>query len=157
MESFNGHNFYKNKFLGVALVKNTLSQINLSIHDVPYPIEQATPNLQKWWVAAIGFCLVVTITFFGVYWLEISDPYTQSVLENSGDVLRGNSIFQINCAGCHGWQAEGNVGPSLYNVSRRKSPGQLIHQVVSGATPPMPKFQPTPQEMADLLKYLESL
>jgi len=29
--------------------------------------------------------------------------------------------------------------------------------VVSGETPPMPMFQPKPQEMADLLKYLEKL
>jgi hypothetical protein len=33
----------------------------------------------------------------------------------------------------------------------------LIHQVTSGETPPMPQFQPSAQEMADLLKYLESL
>lgn len=98
-----------------------------------------------------------TITFFGVYWLETSDPYIQSVLANAGDVQRGHGIFQINCAGCHGWQAEGNVGPSLSNVSRRKSTAQLIHQVVSGETPPMPQFQPNSQEMADLLRYLEKL
>ena len=29
--------------------------------------------------------------------------------------------------------------------------------VVSGETPPMPKFQPNPQEMVDLLSFLESL
>jgi hypothetical protein len=29
--------------------------------------------------------------------------------------------------------------------------------VVSGRTPPMPKFQPEAQEMADLLEYLENL
>ena len=34
---------------------------------------------------------------------------------------------------------------------------QLIQQVVSGKTPPMPRFQPEPQAMADLLAYLNSL
>ncbi len=53
--------------------------------------------------------------------------------------------------------ADGKVGPSLKNVSDRKSPPRLIKQVISGQTPPMPKFQPSPQEMADLLSYLESL
>jgi len=33
----------------------------------------------------------------------------------------------------------------------------LIRQVTSGQTPPMPQFQPSPQEMADLLKYLEQM
>jgi mono/diheme cytochrome c family protein len=138
------------------LLKNTLPTINL-LDDSPHPIEKAAPNFQRWLVAVFGFCLVITVTFFGIYWLETSDPYIQSVLVNTGDIQRGHGIFQINCAGCHGWQAEGNVGPSLYNVSRRKSTAQLIHQVVSGSTPPMPKFQPSPQEMADLLKYLEKL
>lgn len=139
------------------MLKNTLTQITLTPQDLPYAIEQATPDFKRWLVAALGFCLMVTITIFGIYWLETSDPYIQSVLANTGDVQRGQNMFQINCAGCHGWRAEGNVGPSLYNVSRRKSTAQLIHQVVSGATPPMPKFQPNSQEMADLLKYLEKL
>ena len=141
----------------MTLLKNTLSQVNLTPQDLPYPIEQATPDFKRWLVAVLGFCLMITITLFGIYWLETSDPYIQSVLANTGNIQRGHNMFQINCAGCHGWQAEGNVGPSLYNVSRRKSTAQLIHQVVSGATPPMPKFQPNSQEMADLLKYLENL
>ncbi|MCA1991498.1 MAG: cytochrome c, partial [Coleofasciculus sp. S288] len=54
-------------------------------------------------------------------------------------------------------QADGRVGPSLQHVSKRKSKTSLIYQVISGQTPPMPKFQPSPQEMADLLSYLEKL
>ncbi|MCY7406042.1 MAG: cytochrome c, partial [Alkalinema sp. CAN_BIN05] len=42
-------------------------------------------------------------------------------------------------------------------VSHRKSQAALIEQVISGKTPPMPQFQPNPQEMADLLSYLQSL
>jgi mono/diheme cytochrome c family protein len=54
-------------------------------------------------------------------------------------------------------EAHGRVGPSLESISQRKSGISLIHQVTSGQTPPMPQFQPNPQEMADLLKYLETL
>ncbi|HEY9884533.1 MAG TPA: c-type cytochrome, partial [Thermosynechococcaceae cyanobacterium] len=60
-------------------------------------------------------------------------------------------------AGCHGTEAAGRVGPSLREISNRKSKVSMIHQVISGQTPPMPQFQPSPQEMADLLSYLESL
>lgn len=86
-----------------------------------------------------------------------SDPYVQNVLALQGDSLQGQVIFQLNCAGCHGIDADGRVGPSLHRVASRKSRSGLIHQVISGETPPMPQFQPTPQEMADLLQYLESL
>lgn len=86
-----------------------------------------------------------------------TDPYIKSVLSLSGDPIQGNAIFQMNCAGCHGFEADGNVGPSLQSVSKRKSRYSLIHQVISGDTPPMPQFQPSEKEMADLLSYLEAL
>jgi mono/diheme cytochrome c family protein len=86
-----------------------------------------------------------------------SDPYTRDVLALRGDPIQGNAIFQMNCAGCHGTYANGLVGPSLRDVSSRKSKFGLIHQVTSGQTPPMPKFQPSSQEMADLLSYLGTL
>ena len=49
------------------------------------------------------------------------------------------------------------MGPNLHGVSRRKGDSALIQQVVSGRTPPMPKFQPDPQAMADLLAHLHTL
>ncbi len=100
---------------------------------------------------------IVFLTMLGVHWYQVSDPYMQEVLSLKGDVVQGNAIFQINCAGCHGSTANGKVGPSLVEVSKRKSKVSLIYQVISGKTPPMPKFQPNPQEMADLLQYLEEL
>ena len=86
-----------------------------------------------------------------------SDPYTRSTLQLSGSAERGEQLFLINCAGCHGIAAQGLVGPNLHGVQRRKSNRQLIQQVVSGRTPPMPRFQPEPQAMADLLAYLRAL
>jgi mono/diheme cytochrome c family protein len=93
----------------------------------------------------------------GLYLFQGGDPYLQSVLPLSGDPERGHAIFEINCAGCHGIYATGDVGPSLENLSRHKSDRMIIHQVISGETPPMPKFQPKPQDMADLLSYLKRL
>lgn len=108
------------------------------------------------WVAVASALLIVAI-LLAIYFNRVSDPYVLSVLSLSGDRNRGCAIFQINCAGCHGLQADGNVGPSLHDVSKRKSKVSLIYQVISGKTPPMPKFQPRTQEMADLLNYLEQL
>ncbi len=108
-------------------------------------------------IPALLVVLIGLITILGIYWHRISDPYIIEVLSLKGDVAQGYAIFQINCAGCHGIQGDGIVGPSLKNVPKRKSKIDLIDQVISGKTPPMPKFQPSSQEMADLLTYLEQL
>ena len=101
---------------------------------------------------------IVALSFIGVYTSQAAaDPYSREVLTLVGDEIQGKAIFQINCAGCHGAEADGNVGPNLHSVTQRKSDSRLIQQVISGNTPPMPKFQPEPQEMADLLSYLHTL
>jgi mono/diheme cytochrome c family protein len=95
---------------------------------------------------------------FGLHQLQqLSDPYVQQVLALHGDVQQGQAIFQMNCSGCHGIDAHGEVGPSLWKVSDHRSQISIIRQVTSGKTPPMPKFQASPEEMANLLSYLDTL
>lgn len=117
----------------------------------------ATAVVKQLTIIAISALALVGVVVVGVYLYRVSDPYVQEVLSEPSDPERGEAIFQINCAGCHGTKADGNVGPSLYNISERKSQLNLINQVTSGDTPPMPKFQPEPQDMSDLLGYLETL
>jgi mono/diheme cytochrome c family protein len=93
----------------------------------------------------------------GFYFLRLSDPYLQAVLSIQGNQTRGKAIFHVNCAACHGNNGNGNLGPSLEDISKHKSKISLINQVISGKTPPMPKFQPSSQDMADLLSYLQQL
>jgi len=113
--------------------------------------------IQRIALFAVAILLSILLGIFAVRTLFASDPYVKSVLSLRGDRIQGHAIFQINCAGCHGLEADGRVGPSLQAVSKRKSRYGLIHQVISGDTPPMPKFKPSAKEMADLLNYLESL
>lgn len=105
-------------------------------------------------LAAAAACIVVVLL---VLPSSHSDPYTRQTLERVGSAERGGQLFRLNCAGCHGIAAQGLVGPNLYGVSQRRSQRQLIQQVVSGRTPPMPRFQPDPQAMADLLAFLNAL
>ena len=105
----------------------------------------------------IAILLIVGASILGIYWQKVSDPYAYQVLSLTGNPNKGSAIFQINCAGCHSLQADRNVGPRLENISKRKSQRDIITQVTSGRTPPMPKFQPSEQEMADLLSYLKKL
>jgi mono/diheme cytochrome c family protein len=119
---------------------------------------QAPPDVVSppWrWLILLGTLVLVIVLFI---WLRPpADAYTKAVLSLQGDAVNGRSIFVMNCVPCHGQWADGKVGPSLHGVARHKSPAQLVHQIVSGETPPMPKFQADPQKMADLLEYLNKL
>ena len=108
-------------------------------------------------IAVLVTILTFSIGVLAIYWQHHSDPYIREVLSLEGSADRGYAIFQINCVGCHNLKGEGSVGPSLKDVTKRKSQIELIEQVISGKTPPMPKFQPSHQEMADLLSYLDQL
>ena len=118
---------------------------------------QPKDAIQRLILICLGMIFVAIVVIVGWYLHEIADPYINEVLSRQGDVSRGQAIFEINCAGCHGMEADGMVGPSLHHVQKHKSKISLIQQVISVKTPPMPKFQPSPQEMADLLSYLEQL
>ncbi len=123
---------------------------------LPEPSSPATLLLRGLLLLALMGVLVAGV-LFGVRQWQAADPYIHAVLALEGDRDQGQAIFQMNCAVCHGLAADGEVGPSLQQVSSRLSQVDLIHQVISGDTPPMPQFQPDPQEMADLLEYLRSL
>ena len=108
--------------------------------------------------ALIAIAVITAMALAG--WLYNStrlDPYSRSALALNGDVQHGGQLFRINCAGCHGIAGQGLVGPSLQAVSDRRPDRSIIHQIVSGETPPMPRFEIEPEGMADLLSYLHTL
>nr|WP_283763882.1 cytochrome c [Roseofilum halophilum] len=112
---------------------------------------------KRLWGLVVLVVLIMGLLGFTIGYLDQPSPYLREVLALEGDRIQGHAIFQMNCAGCHGLEAKGKVGPSLQGVSEHKSKRRLVEQVISGKTPPMPQFQPSPQVMADLLSYLESL
>jgi len=125
-------------------------------------LESQVVNKERWLqrvALLVGAIALVLLLVLGGWFYQFQrvEPYTREVLSLTGNRDQGHAIFLMNCAGCHGSLADGRVGPSLLSVSSRKSKAGLIHQVTSGQTPPMPQFQPSPQEMADLLSYLETL
>lgn len=101
-----------------------------------------------------ALCLVLVA---GIAQWHRPDEYVQTVLATPGDVGKGRSLFALNCAGCHGSDGNGRVGPSLRGVSGRRSDISIVEQVTSGNTPPMPQFEANPEDMAALLSYLKTL
>ena len=104
--------------------------------------------------------LVSTAWFLLILWaigVSKTDPFVKSTLNIEGSLERGERLFKINCAGCHGITGQGLLGPTLQEVSYRLTDAELIHQVIEGKTPPMPSFQVKPETMADLLEYLHTV
>ncbi|MFL0781464.1 MAG: c-type cytochrome [Prochlorococcus sp.] len=105
-------------------------------------------------VVTTTVCIVILVWLLGS---AERNPYIRATLDLQGVEEHGSQLFRMNCAGCHGVSAQGLVGPSLNGVSSHRSDAQLIEQIMSGQTPPMPSFQMEPQEMADLLSHLHNL
>ncbi|MCC3405738.1 MAG: cytochrome c [Microcoleus sp. PH2017_10_PVI_O_A] len=122
----------------------------IATNELKNPIERLV-------IFAIALLLAIMLATMTIRQFQVADPYVKSVLSLTGDQFQGSAIFHMNCAGCHISVGDTQVGPNLHRVSDRKSEFELIRQVTSGRTPPMPQFQPSPQEMADLLKYLQQM
>ena len=126
---------------------------------VTTPSSTAATSERRGLVTALIVMAVITAIVLGA-WFYLStrlDPYSRAALSVNGDVQHGAQLFRINCAGCHGIAGQGLVGPSLQAVSERRPDRSIIHQIVSGETPPMPRFEIEPEGMADLLSYLHTL
>jgi len=123
----------------------------------PSSSEGSSISFSRVAIAMVAIALAICLSAFGFYRFQTSDPYISQVLSQPGEVEQGEQIFNLNCAACHGLGGVGLVGPSLEKVSHRSSQVALINQVISGNTPPMPKFQPSPEIMSDLLSYLDGL
>jgi mono/diheme cytochrome c family protein len=134
---------------------------HISLTLAPETLDEQTEDLRsllkKAALIAVALVATVVLSVVVVRYSQASDPYIHQVLSLEGNGERGEAIFKMNCAVCHGLQATGEVGPKLVGVSDRKTKVGLIQQVISGKTPPMPQFQPDPEDMADLLIYLEKL
>ena len=105
-------------------------------------------------VLAASACIVLLLWVLGN---ARQDPYIRATLDLQGSTDHGGQLFRINCAGCHGLAGQGLLGPTLKGITERVGDAQLIHQIVSGETPPMPSFQMEPKSMADLLADLHQL
>jgi len=57
---------------------------------------------------------------------------------SSEKIARGRSLFDRNCAHCHGDDARGDEGPTLYNLTL--SDARIAKRIKEGVKGEMPKF-----------------
>ena len=113
----------------------------------------------RWLIAALVVLAAAACAVLLIWVINSAqqDPYIKATLELQGDPDHGGQLFRINCAGCHGLAGQGLLAPQLVGVDQRMRDPNLIRQIVSGNTPPMPSFQMAPEAMADLLSHLHQL
>ena len=115
-------------------------------------------SIMKFWKQGFILFLILLICFALFYFnQEENNTYILKTLELSGSVNEGDTLFKMNCVGCHGITARGLVGPDLHSITMRLNDAEIIKQVTEGVTPPMPSFEIDPQNMSNLLTYLHSL
>lgn len=112
----------------------------------------------KIWKLVFIVCVILLISGSFFYFnYEENNTYILKTLELNGSVKEGDTLFKMNCVGCHGITARGLVGPDLHSITMRLNDAEIIKQVIEGVTPPMPSFEIDPQNMSNLLTYLHSL
>ena len=112
----------------------------------------------KIWKRFFIVCVILLISGSFFYFNhEENNRYILKTLELNGSVKEGDTLFKMNCVGCHGITARGLVGPDLHSITRRLNDKEIIKQIIEGLTPPMPSFDIDPQNMSNLLTYLHSL
>jgi len=119
----------------------------------------AEKDSKREFLKILFFVFVVLMILFSIFFLNNNEnnKYIIETLEFNGSAKEGDSLFKMNCVGCHGITARGLVGPDLHSITQRLNDKEIIKQVTGGLTPPMPSFDIDPVNMSNLLKYLHSL
>ena len=118
---------------------------------------ETTLKIKIWKKCFIVFVILLIFVCLFYFNYEENNTYILKTLELKGSVKEGDTIFKMNCVGCHGITARGLVGPDLHSITQRLNDTAIIKQVIEGLTPPMPSFDIDPQNMSNLLTYLHSL
>ena len=118
---------------------------------------EKTLKIKIWKMFVIAFLILLICGSLFYFNLEKNNIYILKTLELNGSLKEGDTLFKMNCVGCHGITARGLVGPDLHSITERLNDKEIIKQIIGGLTPPMPSFEIDPQNMSNLLIYLHSL
>ena len=116
----------------------------------------AEKTLKIWKQFFIAFVILLIFGSLFYFNIEENNTYILKTLELNGSLKEGDTLFKMNCVGCHGITARGLVGPDLHSITERLNDKEIIKQVIEGITPPMPSFEIDPQNMSNLLRYFHS-
>ena len=122
----------------------------------PVPPEAGVPTEDV--TAAVPLGQLAGVTGTAIPALSIANPYTG----NAQAIEAGRALFiKMNCAGCHAYNAKGNMGPDLTDTYWRYGslPIQIYKSIHEGRPQGMPAWGAAlpPQEIWKLVAYIQSL
>ena len=97
---------------------------------------------------------VVAAGTFALAQAQVFAPSAELTPAASGDAVRGNVVFERECAKCHGPQAEGGVGPRLAGAGLDAA---SVTAAVEQGRGIMPAGLVGGQEEADVVAYVVSV
>ena len=83
------------------------------------------------------FIVFAIILIFGIFLYlnkDENNTYIIKTLELSGSIKEGDTLFKMNCVGCHGITARGLVGPDLHSITHRLNDSAIIKQVIEAVS-----------------------
>ena len=101
-----------------------------------------------WRPLVVGAVIVVAV--FLLAQARIFEPSATGV----GDVERGESVFESQCAGCHGEEGRGGAGPTLFETGLDEADVSAAVQQGRGI---MPAGIVTGQDQTDVVAYVVSI
>ncbi|MEW6581817.1 MAG: c-type cytochrome [Actinomycetota bacterium] len=81
-------------------------------------------------------------------------PPPATTVTTAGDAARGRQVFQATCAGCHGGQGEGGVGPAL---AGNPVSDEVVAATLRDGRGAMPAGLVTGTDEADVIAYLQTI
>jgi mono/diheme cytochrome c family protein len=105
----------------------------------------------------VPFALLVVVaaaTIGLALWHPFAPSAPAAARPSSGDAARGASIFATTCAGCHGADASGGVGPRLRASGLTSAE---VESVVTTGRGTMPAGLASGQDLSDVAAYVASL
>lgn len=109
-------------------------------------------------IAALPMGHIAGLTDSAALARSIPNPY----VDNPQAIAAGKALYiKMNCAGCHGYDAKGAMGPDLTDTYWRYGglPAQIFQSIRDGRAQGMPAWGAAlpPQEIWKLVAYIESL
>ena len=106
---------------------------------------------------AVPFTVLLAVAaaiFALALWHPFSPSAPTAAAAPPGDPGRGASVFAATCAGCHGADASGGVGPALRDSGLAADD---VEAVVTTGRGTMPAGLVSGQELADVAAYVATL